>query len=94
MKFSEASSSPKADDEVSAIAIDPINVADTVTTLAAPTALSTPVARGIIVQEPTLAKPSPKRDLESKGKKKQREVSVTRLEESTPSSLRRARMDA
>ena len=91
LKLSEASSSPKADNEVSTIIADPINTADIATILSAPAA---PTAKGIFIQEPALAKPSPKKVLEAKGKKKLREVSIALFEESTPFPLRRARMEA
>ena len=81
LKLSKACTSPKADDEVSTIATDPINMADAATTLAAP-----PV-RGIIIMEPELERPSPKVILEGKGKKKQKETSVFPFEDSTPLPL-------
>ena len=76
MKLSKASSSPKADDEVSAIAVGPINVADTTTTPVAPPVAFTCAKRGIVIRKPAPAKPITKKVLEGKGKKKQREASI------------------
>ena len=91
MKLSEASSSSNADNKVFVIVVDPINLADIVTTPIAPSA---PAARGIVIREPTPTKPCPKKVLEGKAKKKQREAFVAPSQESTPSPLRKARMEA
>ena len=67
LKLSEASISPRADDEVSVIAADPINVVDTTTT---PIAFT---AKGITIREPKPERLSPKIIPIGNGKKKQKE---------------------
>ena len=58
-KLFEASKPIKAKDEVSAIATDPINVANTAVA---------PTTKGIIIRELESARPPPKVILEGKGK--------------------------
>ena len=94
LKLVEEFSSSKADDEVSAIAIDLINIVDTSTTLATPTTRSARVEKRIIISEPTLEKPSPKKVPAGKGKKKQKEASIAPSQDSTPSPIRKARREA
>ena len=89
----ESSSSSKANDEVSEIAADPINMADTATTPVAPCA-TRPAQRGIIIGELILEELTPKDVLEGKGKKKVKGASTTLLRDSTPFPIRRARRKA
>ena len=63
----EEYSSSKVDDEVSSVAVEPINVVDFVATLAA---LSARVERGIIIKKLALAKATPKKIPKGKDKKK------------------------
>ena len=91
----ESSSSSKAEDEISAIAVDPINIADTATTPTAPPApyVARPAERRIIIMEPTPKEPTPKEVLEGKGKKKVKRASTVAFRDSTPSPIRRAKRE-
>ena len=96
LKLAEVSLfSSKADDKVSVIVVDPINVANTATTPTTPLApcVARPAQRGIIIWEPALEEPSPKDVPEGKGKKKQKEAFVALSRDSTPSPIKRAKRE-
>ena len=67
-----SSSSSKADDEVSDVATEPVNVADITTISNAPPTLraAKTAEKGIIIREPTPEEPTPKEFSVGKGKKK------------------------
>ena len=91
MLHEESSSSSKDEDEVFAIVVNPINMADIATTHVAPptSQAAKPIKRGIIIKEPT-----PKEVPEGKGKKKVKRASTAASRDSTPSSIRRTRREA
>ena len=59
-----------------------------------PTTPSVVAAKGIVIQEPTPAKSSPKKVPKRKGKKKLKETSIAPSQELTPSPLKKARIEA
>ena len=92
----ESFSSSKIDSEVSAIAVESINMADTATTLVAHPASRAPrpTQRGIDIREPAQEKPTLKEVLEGNGKKKVKIALTVPFRESTPSPIKRKRKEA
>ena len=92
----EFSSFSKVEDEVSTIAANHINMANTATTPTAPLTLraTRPTEREIIIREPTPEKPKSKEVPKRKRKKKIKRASTTTSRDSTPSPIRRARRNA
>ena len=91
----ESSSSSMAEDGVSAIAADPINMADTATTPAPPAPRAArPVEKGIITKKPIPEKPTPKEIPEGKGKNKVKGAFTAASRDSTHSTIRRARKES
>ena len=72
MRFAKESSSSKAKHEVSAIAIEPINIANTTTNSVAPVAprAARHAERGIIIREAAPQEPTPKEVPEGKGRRR------------------------
>ena len=90
MKLAEESSfSLKANDKVSAITTNPINMADTATIPITPTTLraARTAQRGIIIKEPAPKEPTPKEVPKGKGKKKVKGASAAPSRDSTPSPI-------
>ena len=85
----ESSFSLNANDKVSAITINPINMADTATIPNAPTALRAAriAQRGIIIKEPAPEEPTPKEVPKGKGKRKLNGASAAPSRDSTPSPI-------
>ena len=90
----ESSSSSKAEDELSTIGANPINLAEPTIQLLAPQATRL-AQRGITIREPTPQVQQAQEVVpEGKGKKKLKKGPIASSRDSTPSLLRRVRREA
>ena len=92
----ESSSSSRSENGVSAIAIEPINLADIATTITAPPTFhaARPAQRRIVIREfAPQEKLAQKEFLEGKGKKKVKKAPGTPSRDSTPFPLRRIKRE-